>query len=29
VRISADPEGDGSFTAPVDWNWSALEALMD
>jgi hypothetical protein len=27
VRISADPEGDGSFTAPVDWSWSALEAL--
>jgi hypothetical protein len=27
VRISADPEGDGSFTAPVEWSWSALEAL--
>lgn len=27
VRISADPEGDGSFTAPVQWSWSALEAL--
>jgi len=29
VRISADPEGDGSFTAPVEWSWSALEDLMD
>jgi hypothetical protein len=29
VRVSADPEGDGSFTAPVDWSWSALEALAD
>jgi len=29
VRISADPEGDGSFTAPVEWSWSALEALPD
>jgi len=29
VRISVDPEGDGSFTAPVEWTWSALEALMD
>ena len=29
VRITADPEGDGSFTAPVEWSWSALEALMD
>jgi len=29
VQISVDPEGDGSFTAPVEWNWSALEALMD
>ena len=27
VRISADPEGDGSFTAPLEWSWSALEAL--
>lgn len=27
VRISADPEGDGSFTAPVEWSWSALAAL--
>jgi hypothetical protein len=27
VRISADPEGDGSFTAPVEWTWSALEDL--
>jgi hypothetical protein len=29
VRISADPEGDGSFTAPVEWSWSALEDLPD
>lgn len=29
VQISVDPEGDGSFTAPVEWSWSALEALMD
>lgn len=29
VRISVDPEGDGSFTAPVESTWSALEALMD
>lgn len=29
VRISADPEGDGSFTTPVEWSWSALEGLMD
>ena len=29
VRISADPEGDGSFTTPVVWSWSALEALPD
>jgi hypothetical protein len=29
VQISADPEGDGSFTAPVELSWSALEALMD
>jgi len=29
VWISADPEGDGSFTPPVEWSWSALEALMD
>jgi hypothetical protein len=29
VRISADPEGDGSFTAPLEWSWSALEDLMD
>lgn len=29
VRISADPEGDGSFTAPVERNWSALDALTD
>jgi hypothetical protein len=27
VRISADPEGDGSFTAPTEWSWSALAAL--
>jgi hypothetical protein len=27
VRISADPEGDGSFTTPLEWDWSALEAL--
>jgi hypothetical protein len=29
VQISVDPEGDGSFTAPVVWNWTALEDLMD
>jgi len=29
VRISVDPEGDGVFTAPVEWSWSALDALMD
>ncbi|MGL6111536.1 MAG: hypothetical protein ACRC2B_15710 [Rubrivivax sp.] len=29
VRISADPEGDGSFTAPVEWSWSGLEDLPD
>jgi hypothetical protein len=29
VRISADPEGDGSFTTPVVWSWSALEGLPD
>ena len=29
VRISADPDGDGIFTAPVEWSWSALEALPD
>lgn len=29
VRISADPDGDGSFTPAVEWSWSALEALMD
>jgi len=29
VRISADPEGGGSFTPPVVWNWSALEAFPD
>jgi hypothetical protein len=29
VRISADAEGDGSFTTPVVWSWSALEALPD
>ena len=27
VRISADPEGDGRFTAPVIWSWAALEDL--
>jgi len=29
VQISADPEGDGSFTPPVTWSWSELEALPD
>jgi predicted small secreted protein len=29
VLISVDPEGDGSFTAPVEWSWSALDALPD
>jgi len=29
VRISADPEGDGSFTDPVQWDWSALDVLPD
>lgn len=29
VQISADPEGDGIFTAPIEWSWSALEALPD
>ena len=29
VWISVDPEGDGVFTAPVEWSWSALDALMD
>ena len=29
VLISVDPEGGGSFSAPVEWSWSALEALAD
>jgi hypothetical protein len=29
VLISVDPEGDGSFAAPVEWSWSELEALAD
>ena len=29
VLISVDPEGDGSFSAPVEWSWSELEALAD
>lgn len=27
VQISVDPEGDGSFTVPVEWTWSELEAV--
>lgn len=29
VRISADPEGDGSFTTPVEMTWIELESLLD
>lgn len=29
VRIAVDAEGDGSFSAPVEWSWSALDALTD
>jgi hypothetical protein len=29
VRISADPEGDGSFTVPVERSWSEREELID